>query len=662
MDKYNKFISTNKVYMVVVAALIGTLLIFQHWATSAVFGVVFLLLVIYSIRSNKVREDEWKKFIEEFTENLDKATKSTLVNFPFPMMILGKQGNIKWYNQYFNELINNENILGKSAEDFIYGVSLLDIQSGDKKHFKKIKIGERHFELYTSVIAYEDPSKKDDSFILLYLYEVTETINLIKYIEENKEGLMLLEIDNMEDVLKSVVDDKKPLLIAEIERTINNYALSLKAMVKKFSSNKYVLSLQEKFINEQMESKFPILDEMRELNVGNKIAPTLSIGVGVGGDSPETNYKFALTGQDLAIGRGGDQVVVKNNENLTFFGGKTKEAEKRYRVRSRVISHALVELISVSSNVYIMGHVSPDIDCIGAALGINRACRLLGKDSHIIIDGLNNQIKEFMEEHKGEDDDLNSFISPALALNNRDDMTLLIVVDAHNKGNILNYELLTNFERFVIIDHHRKSKDFIEGALLNYIEPYASSTSEMVTEMLQYMVEKPTLTKMEAHSLLAGIVLDTKNFSFKTGVRTFEAASFLRKLGAETLNVRKFFSNSLDTFVKKAEIIKSATVENNMAIAICPPYIVDTVIAAQAADDLLNITGILASFVIVKIDSDILISGRSYGDVNVQVILEELGGGGHMTMAGVRLKDMSVEECYDKLKTTIDKYVVEGEN
>lgn len=660
-NKYNKFISTNKVYMVILGVLVIILFTLRHWFVGSIFLIVYFMLIIYNMQSSKAKQHEWKKFIEDFSDNLDKATKSTLVNFPFPLIILGNNGNIRWYNHKINKITNNQNILGKNIEELIDEISIDEIKSGKKNNFKKAKIGSRYFEIYISIIASESSSINSDGFMLVYLYEITETLNLIKYIEENKEGVMLLEIDNVEEVLKSVVDDKKPLLIAEIERTINNYGLSLKAMVKKYSSAKYVFSVQEKYINMEMEKKFNILDEMRELSIGNMLAVTLSIGIGTGGESPESNYKYAVTAKDLALGRGGDQAVVKNNDKMFFFGGKTKEVEKRNKVRSRVIAHALVELINESSSIYLIGHISPDIDCLGAALGLNRAVKLLGKESYIVIENANSQLQSFIDELKIEDEYSRTFVNSSFVEDKKDDMSLFIVVDVHNKGNILNYELIKNSKRIVIIDHHRKSKDFIEGALLSYIEPYASSTSEMVTEMLEYMVEKPTLKVLEADALLAGICLDTKNFSFKTGVRTFESASLLRKLGADTIYVKRFFSNSLDSFIKKAEIIKSATVENNMAIAICPPEINDTVVAAQSADELLNITGIQASFVIVKIEDEILISGRSFGEVNVQLILEELGGGGHMTMAGVRLKEISVEESFEKLKISIDKYIMEGE-
>ncbi|EFG87956.1 DHHA1 domain protein [Clostridium carboxidivorans P7] len=395
--------------------------------------------------------------------------------------------------------------------------------------------------------------------------------------------------------------------------------------------------------------------------MGNKLAVTLSIGVGRGGETPLQNENFAASAKELALGRGGDQTVVKNGEKLSFYGGKTKEVEKRTKVRARVIAHALVELINASSDVFIMGHINPDIDCLGAAVGIYSTIKFLKKDCHIVLEETNSSINLILEKIKNEEDYEKVFISSKECIDNMKYNSLLILVDVHSRGYVQDIKVVDAFEKIVIIDHHRKSTDFVEGALLSYIEPYASSTSELVTEMLQYMVEKPKIKIIEAEALLAGICVDTKNFCFKTGVRTFEAASFLRRLGADTVDVKKFFADDLDTYLKRAEIIKSAEIFNNIAIAVCPNEIEDIVLAAQAADELLNITGIKASFVFVKIKDNVCISGRSLGEVNVQVILESLGGGGHMTMAGATIKKVTLDEALKKLKDAIGKYIMEGE-
>lgn len=657
--KYDYFITSNMVYMVIIAVLISILYLCSLIIPGIIATVFYAVLVIYNIRSTKTKKVEWEKFIEDFSSQLDNATRNTLVRLPFPLIIIGKKGNILWYNQNFSNVIDKENAIGKNISDIIKEISSKQFTEGKKTVFNNIIIKDRYYNIYTSIIETNDRST--EGIILVYLYDVTETVMLNKDIEKNRETIMLVEVDNLDEVVKSTEEDKKPLLIAEIERTINGYAQSMNAMIKKYYNNKYVLVVQDRYIHKEKEKKFEILDAMREINIGNKLAVTLSIGVGRGGKTPSENESLAVSAKELALGRGGDQVVVKKGDKLEFYGGKTKEVEKRTKVRSRVIAHALLDLINESSSIYIMGHINPDIDCLGSAVGLYSTVTSLNKQCNIVLDGINSSIEPIVKKLSEDESYNDAFIDSRQCIESMDENSLLILVDVHNKSYVQNLEVVENAPKLVIIDHHRKSTDFIEGSLLSYIETYASSTSELVSEMLQYMLDKPRLKPMEAETLLAGIYVDTKNFYFKTGVRTFEAASFLRRLGADTLDVKKLFADDLDTYLKRAEIIKSAKVDNNIAIAVCPPEIEDTVLAAQAADELLNITGIQASFVFVKIEDEILISGRSLGKVNVQIILESLGGGGHMTMAGTRLKNINMEEAQEKLQDVIDKYLREGE-
>ena len=658
-NKYNYFITSNKVYMVIIAVLIALLIIYGHIYVGIITISLYGLLVMYNIKNIKVRKSEWKKFIEDFSSKLDIATRNTLVKLPFPLIIVGKDGEVLWYNQKIPMILEKEYVLGKSINEIISDFSIKQAFEGKKNIFRYSRLRDRYYDIYVNNVDISENPK--DKILLLYFYDVTEVRQLIENIDANKYTIMLIEVDNFEDVMKTIDEDKRPLIIAEIERTINSYAQSLTAMIKKYDENKYVLCIENKYIEKEMEKKFEILDNIREINMGNKLAVTLSIGIGRGGETPLQNENYAVSAKELALGRGGDQAVVKNGEKLSFYGGKTKEVEKRTKVRARVIAHALVDLINESSKIYIMGHINPDIDCLGAAVGIYRATRLLDKKCCIILDSVNSSIKPILEKIKTEKEYDNVFITSKECIDKVDANSLMILVDVHSKGYVQNMNLVEHFNKIVIIDHHRKATDFIEGALLSYIEPYASSTSELVTEMFQYMVQKPIMKSIEAEALLAGICVDTKNFYFKTGVRTFEAASFLRRLGADTIDVKRFFADDLDTYLKRAEIIKSAKLFNNIAIAICPKEIEDTVLAAQAADELLNITGIQASFVFVKIKDEIFISGRSLGDVNVQVILESLGGGGHMTMAGAKIKSTNIDEVLEKLKDAIGKYITEGE-
>lgn len=660
-NKYKFLTPNNKLYMLIIAVLIVVLLYHRDYIVGGIAFLIYIFLIAYNIKHVKVRKDEWVKFIENFSGKLDVATKNTLVKLPFPLLMVGFKGNILWYNQKFSSANLGAEILGKNIKDIIPNINLSKVLAGTISEFKAFKINDDYYDIYTSIVDTEENFNNKDKVILIYFNNVTDFHLSLNEENSKKEVVMLLEVDNLDDVVKTTEEDKGPLLIAEIERAINNYAQNLNAMLKKYSSNKYVLSIQASYIIKEKEKKFDILDLVREINVGNKLAVTLSIGIGSGGVSPLENINFASSAKELALGRGGDQVVIKDGDKLSFYGGKTKEVEKRTKVRARVIAHALVDLINESSTIYIMGHNNPDIDCLGSAIGLCSVIRSLSKECNIILEGLNNSINPIMEKIKEDEDYKNVFITSKELYDNIDNNSLLILVDVHSKSYVQDFKIVSSIKRLVIIDHHRKSLDYIEGALLSYIEPYASSSSELVTEMLQYMIKNPKLKVVEAEALLAGICIDTKNFYFKTGVRTFEAAGFLRRQGADTIDIKKLFANDFKTYVRKADIIRTAKVEREIAIAICPPEITDVVLAAQTADELLNITGIQASFVLVKIKDEVFISGRSLGDINVQLILESLGGGGHMSIAGAKLKVNTIEIAVEKLNSAIDKYIKEGE-
>ena len=432
-------------------------------------------------------------------------------------------------------------------------------------------------------------------------------------------------------------------------------------ITRKYTSNRYIIIVEQKYIEKEIENKFSILDEMKEINVGERLLVTISMGVGLSGKSPLDSHDSAISAIELALGRGGDQVVVKNKDKFLFFGGKSKEVEKRTKVKSRVIGHAVKDIVNSSENVLILGHNNPDIDCIGAAIGLNSVITAMGKQCNIILDSLNDSIEDIVTKYIEEENKEHVFITEEDAREYIGDNTLFIIVDTNNKKYVANKELLKGNSNMIIIDHHRKSLDSIEDASLSYIEPYASATSELVTEIIPYIKEGHKLSYMESEVLLAGITIDTKNFTFKTGVRTFEAAAYLKRWGADTVEIKKLFSCDLERMIKRCDIIKSAKVNNGIAIAKCPKEIEDKLLAAQAADELLNITGVEASFVLVKIGNSVTISGRSLGQVNVQLILEAIGGGGHLTMAGATINDRTLEETQLILEESINKYLREGE-
>ncbi|WP_432738896.1 DHH family phosphoesterase [Clostridium perfringens] len=648
LEDYNKFLAYFA--FVVLACLVFWKLNFK--IVSLVIAFVYIIYLIYKISYFLREEKDEEEKIDKLYKNVDEKVKDNIFNLIFPLTILNSTGEIIWYNHKFSKLINSEDLLETNLVSVIKGVALDKIIRIGKENSQNIKIKSNIYEVYSEGLKLDESDKK---YFLVFFNDVT-------YLKKaTKESIMLLEVDNFSEVLKTIDDDKKPLLIAEIERTINNYGNSLNAMIKKYDNSKYILSVDDAIIGKEISKKFDILDTIREINLGNEIEVTLSIGVGRGGETPAQNQDYATKAKELALGRGGDQAVIKSGKNIEFFGGNAKELEKRTRVRARVVAHVLKELVYESSTVYIMGHKNPDMDCFGASFGLASVVKKLGKNVNIVLEKDTNAIEFFLDRVKEKEEYSKLFISTEEAKKNIDDNTLLIIVDVNSANYVLDRELTELIERVVVIDHHRRSPEDIKGALLNYIEVYASSTSELVTEMVQYMLDKPKLNRIEAEGLLAGIYIDTKNFSFKTGVRTFEAASFLRRLGADTVEIKKIFSNNLENYIAKAEIIKSAKVENKIAIAVCPENITDTVVAAQAADELLNITGIQASFVLIKLGEDVAISARSLGDINVQVILEELGGGGHMTMAGAKIKDATIDEAIEKIKEAIAKNSREGE-
>lgn len=655
-NRFSYFSPSNKLYMVVIALLIIIPFVDGHYIIGLIALMFYAVLVVYNIKKLKVKKNEWNKFIQEFSFNLDNAARSTLMKLPFPLIIVGIKGEVLWYNRNTSIMLENEDILGRNIKEIITEFDIKQVLFDKKGLFQGIKFRNKAYDIHVSVLETEDDKANRDNIALLYFYDVTKILELENNIYENKDCIGIIEVDNLDDVVKSTEENSKPLLIAEVERTINNYAQSLNAMIKKYSNNRYIMVVQNRYIQNEIEKKFEILNSIKEINNGNTFPVTLSVGIGMGGKTPIENYTLASSAEELALGRGGDQVVIKDGEALSFFGGGSREMEKVSRVKTRVISHALSNLINESNKVFIMGHKNPDIDCLGAAIGIYRAVKYLGKDCYIIMEDINTSLKPIFEKLKKLEDYTNAFIDSGTGYNIIDEDSLLILVDVHNKSYVCNMDLVKEARKVVIIDHHRKASDYIDGALLSFIEPYASSTCELVTEMLQYLIENPKLNPIEAEALLAGICIDTKDFYFKTGVRTFEAAAFLRKFGADTVAIKKMFSDNFNTYINRAEIIKSAQINDGIAIAICPSNIQDLVLVAQAADELLNITGIQASFVFVKIEEEIIISGRSFGEVNVQRILEYLGGGGHATIAGARLENISLEEAVSKLKEAIEKF------
>lgn len=658
-DKIDKFIN-SKLALILLSIISFILFISKAFFILSVFLIICLALEIYNNLNIKL-ENEAEINEEELIISRINSVKTTVFSrVPFPILFLNENGNVVWYNEELRKIVDNKTIVRKNVKELIKEINVKLILDGRKSEYKKVNFNNKVYNIYTNVIN-DGTSDKYNNLVMMSFYDITENVELEKQISESKESIILIEVDNLDDVIKTTEEGLRPQLIADIDRAINNYANHLKAMITKYSSNKYILVTKDINLDNEINKKFDILDIMREISTGNKLAVTLSIGIGRGGSTPAENYEFASSAQELALGRGGDQCVIKSFEKISFYGGKTKEVEKRTKVRARVIGHALLELVNESSRVFIMGHHNPDMDCLGAAIGMYSTIKSLNKECYIVLGEQHDAVDYMVDKLKEKEEYDKTFIKPSEINSLKDDKSLLILVDVHNESYVLSKEVVKSISRLVIIDHHRKAKDFIQGSIINYVETYASSTSELITELIQYMVEKPKLKEIEAVALLAGICLDTKNFCFKTGVRTFEAAAFLRRQGADTVDVKRIFSEALDVYITRSEIIRTAKLKEGIAIAKCPPNLSNSVLAAQAADELLNITGIQASFVIATIEGETYISGRSLGDINVQVILEDLGGGGHLTMAAAKVKNTSQDEAEELLNKAIEKYLRKGD-
>lgn len=631
-------------------AIIILVIILYYIKAFYLAGTVLLMYVVFNEYLD-INRGLYNEKVDTLTTRIKANINDNISNMSYPLALIDNEGNILWANKRLKEELNLLDLQEQNILSIGRNLDLQKLLKCDKDLRQRVKIKDSFYSIYATNISNENESYVKQKYIV-YFNEVSNLRDLYS----TRESIMLIEVDNLSEALEVTDEANRPMLAAEVEKAINSYSKKLKSMIIKYEYNKYCLSVQDKYINDEINCKFSILDEISNIDRGNKLEVTLSIGIGRGGDNSQENYNNAMTARELALGRGGDQVVIKNNEKISFFGGNTRELEKRTRVRARVIAQALRELIFESSNILIMGHKNPDMDAFGASVGLWSAIRQLGKSCNIIIDNDINAIDYYMNKLKSDSKYDNLLISSSEAEKAINDKTLLIIVDVHNKGYVSNLDIAEKINRKIIIDHHRRSPDIIEGALLNYIEVYASSTSEMVTELIQYMLQKPRISKIEAEGLLGGIFMDTKGFQFKSGVRTFDAAAFLRSLGADTIEVKKMFTDSLEDYLLISETIKSAKVYDNLAIAVCPSAVNNTVIVARAADELLGISGIDVCFVLCEINNSIIISGRSTGEGNVQVILEELGGGGHMNMAGAKLDEPMNEALY-MLKEAIKKHL-----
>lgn len=662
-EKKPLVLSDTIIFLAVIGVLVIILAFYQP--VLAVVGAILLgYLIFYSIRSASREREEFVKYIEGLTDEFDSATKHAIFNMPFPLVMLDEDGKITWYNTSFLNMLGEDELLNQDISHFIPEINVANINEEKEPGHIDVKSQDKYYMVYPNYIDTSKTESKNNKILMLYWVENTDFIKLKEKYEDKKLVSMIAYVDNYDDVKANTKDVNRPLLLAEIDKNINSYFSRYGGIVRKYENEKYFIVLEKRAFKAIEEKKFDILDQMRELQLGNTIPITLSIGVGVENKNPEDAYKKSSGAVDVALGRGGDQAVVQFENQLSFYGGKTKAVEKRNKVKARVIGYALRELIDNSEITFVMGHKNPDMDSFGSGIGVLRAIADRGKQGYLVIEGENPSIKNIYDEMKEVQPELlKQLITPEEALELADETHLLIVVDNHKPSFTEEPELLDIIPKVVVIDHHRRGAEFIKDPILTYLESYASSASELVTEILSYMSNKINLTKFEAEALLAGITVDTKNFSFQTGVRTFEAASILKRAGADTVTVRQFFRDDLSTFVNKAKVIKSSKIVfEKIAIGRLEEELDDSLlVAAQSANELLNINDVEASFVMAYVDDKIHISGRSLGNISVQLILERLGGGGHLTSAGTQLIDVSMDQAEEILEEAIEKFLKEGE-
>ena len=649
------------VYILIIG-ITSIILLFYNLYIGCLFFFGFIYIVFHNWRIANFRKREWNKYIENLSLDMDETTKKAIMNLPIPLCILEFDGNISWYNNKFYEMTESSDLLGENIDNIIKNLDLRKVLNENKEMYTDVTYKDRQYTVVYNVIKNEQ-NKQVKYLMMLYWLDKTDYLALNQKYEDEKNSIMLIQVDGYDEVIKSTSEDKRSLISIELEKILSDFETSINAAVKRTAKDKYIVITNKKGLSKLQDSKFAVLDVVRDIDYGNTLPVTISIGVGRGGDSIYENLQLANGALDLALGRGGDQAIIKTKDKFEFYGGKSKAIEKTTKVKSRLIGHALKEIISESKMVYIMGHKYPDLDAMGAAVGIYDICKSLGKETYIVLDEINESIDEFINRLNKKEYYQDLFINKEGAIKNCTKDTLVVVVDTHRPSFTECEELLTLTKKVAVIDHHRKGVEFIQDTVLSFHEIYVSSTCEMVTELAQYLEDDVKINKLTAEGLLAGICLDTKFFAFKTGVRTFEASSYLKKAGADTTEVKKLFRTDVKDFKTKAEIIgNTQIIENKICISYTKTKIENiNVVIAQAADELLNVKKIEASFILGEKNGTIFISARSLGKINVHVLMEKLGGGGHIDIAGAQLEGVSIEEAYKKVYDIIQEYLREEE-
>lgn len=660
----DRLTTKNVIYVILIGCLCLALCGYDlRWIIPSI--AIFSLTVVYTVWMSSKKKSEIANHIKDVTSDVTTASRGNLINTPIPLVLIETDGNIVWRSKKFVDEFQNVDIATYLTP--IIKEIKMDIEKNSEtiEICKQFNIDKRSYKVRGSIVKTKRREKKKQKEYVLSLYFINETKynELFDTYNNSKPCIGVAMIDNYDEIIQRILPEKKIELLAKIEKEIIGWVVQTGGLIIKTERDYFVYVFEQKYLSEFEKEKFNILDKIKTIEYDNKFPITLSIAISADGKNNYEKYKSALAAMEIVLGRGGDQAVIRRDGKYKFFGGKTLEVEKRTKVKARTISQSISRVIEASDNVLIMGHKNIDIDAFGSALGLFRLSKCLGKKCYIVSEPKGKSLGKFIEVLNSEEEYKDVVITEEEAFELITDNSLLIVVDTHKTSYVEFPDLLEKIDRKVIIDHHRKAPDCIENPLISFHEVYASSASELVTEIIQYSQENVELKLIEAESLYGGIMVDTKDFTFKTGVRTFEAAAYLRKYGVDIIRVKKWFQADLESYNIIANIVKNVEIFNDtIAVAV---YDEDgensNLICAKAADELLTISDITASFVMAKMGDKVCISGRSIGDINVQIILEKMGGGGHITLAGAQLEGFSLEDAKNELIIRINEYLLETE-
>ncbi len=646
---------TMALYFTVMFLFVVAALATENYILAGVEAAVTAGLMTWFVLRSNTRRREIQKYVKASMNAPEQASGDV----PFPMVLISMgDGAVVWMNDRFAEITGAQgHMVERQLSDILPDLSVDWLTAGKNEYPYDITLSGRRFRVYGSTIRTEDP--QNTVLGVLYLSDLTELYQVRDEYVRSRPVVSIILVDNYEELTKNMTEGDISSLNARINNTISKWTEDFHGLLRRLEKNRFLLVMEKKDLSRAVEEKFTLLEKIHEIENPTGLAASISMGIGVDGMNFEESYSFAALSIEMSLSRGGDQAVIKDRFHFSFYGGRSKEADHRSKVRSRITANSLMELIGQSSQVFIMGHKNADLDAVGAAVGIACMCRKKGKDAYIVLDLEHNVADKLIEEIRQVPEYRDVFISGQEALLQCDNHSVLVVVDTNHPGQVESKPLLEAISKVCVVDHHRRAAEYINPVVVNLHEPYASSASELVTELLQYAVEKSDVLPIEAKSLLAGIFLDTKSFNVRTGERTFEAAAVLKQWGAEPVEVKKLLQNNFQDTMAKYQIIKASRLYRQEIAIAALNTTTSRALAAQAADELLNISGISASFVLYPDGEQVFISARSIGQTNVQMILEPLGGGGNTATAGAQLYNTTVKEALDRLVASIDRFYEE---